>query len=403
MSPISLHHRLALISFATLALAVGCSGDGEMGSTSSSSTGSGAAGGGQSSSAVTGSTSTGTSAGGGGQGGSSTGSGPTPCGSTFCAVDETCAGTVCHYPCTGVSVPGDYANVSAAVEALEPVGGTICVGSGTWSDPVGAAPKADMQIIGSASDAIIAAPMSLSPVQGAHLRMAHLEIRGEVFVGTYSAAGLEGDVTIDACTIASTKAGDYAVTAIASFQGKKLLIDRCDLSSVGGLGAVELGVTLTGSSYDVTIQNSYVHGSIEGIRLVNISNAPNLITLVNDTFAANGTALHLLAPLGSALTLRYENDVFTGSTTAIDLTSQPATVVQHANNALFGNTTNYATSAVPGPGYVTSDPLLDAETPPAPGVGSPLVGAAKAASAPVTDFWGTARNGSPDIGAVEGP
>lgn len=396
----------ALTSLAIAVLgAGGCSDDGSTTSTSSSTSTSvtvtGTGGASQGSGGATNVGGAGSSVGGAGQGGGSAG-GPTPCGSTFCAVDETCVSGACTYPCTGANVPGDYASVSAAVEALETVGGTICVGAGTWSDPIGAAPSANMEIVGTSSDAVITGPVTLGPVQGAKLRLAHLRVEEEVFVGTYSAAGLEGDVTIEACTISSPD-GEWAIQTIASFQGKKVLIDRCDLSTGGSSGALNVGVTLTGGTHDVTVRNSYIHDSLLGVWLVNLSNAANVVTFVNDTFVDDGTAIRLSAPAGSLLTLRYANDVFTGSTTALELFTQPGTTVLHSANALFGNTTNYAGSAVAGAGYVTTDLMLDGMSPPAPLAGSPLVGAADAAPSPSADFWGATRDASPDIGAVEAP
>jgi hypothetical protein len=72
------------------------------------------------------------------------------------------------------------------------------------------------------------------------------------------------------------------------------------------------------------------------------------------------------------------------------------------NNALWGNTTNYDGGAIDGPGYVKQDCAISG-TPPAPGAGSPCLGAGDATSAPDHDYFGHARTAPVDIGAVEVP
>lgn len=50
--------------------------------------------------------------------------------------------------------------------------------------------------------------------------------------------------------------------------------------------------------HDVTIQSSYIHDSLIGVWLVNISSATNPVTLVDNTFIEDATALlirHLVA------------------------------------------------------------------------------------------------------------
>ena len=73
------------------------------------------------------------------------------------------------------------------------------------------------------------------------------------------------------------------------------------------------------------------------------------------------------------------------------------------DNALSGNTTNYAGSAAPGAGYVTGSLNLTSTTPPGPAAGSPLIGAGDTALVTPHDFFGKPRNGRADIGAVQGP
>ncbi|MEO8878292.1 MAG: choice-of-anchor Q domain-containing protein, partial [Polyangiaceae bacterium] len=66
------------------------------------------------------------------------------------------------------------------------------------------------------------------------------------------------------------------------------------------------------------------------------------------------------------------------------------------------NANNYAGSAVDGAGYVKADVKLDTtQNPPGLSAGSPARGVADVAMSPATDFWGVARPGTPDIGAVQ--
>src|SRR5262245_21771020 len=124
--PLSAILAFGLLSFV---IASGCSDDGENGTgtdgdatSTGTNTGSGGSGRTATGTGTTTSSTGGMGPGAGGSGGgTTTGGGPTPCGSTFCDADETCVDGACTYRCNGVNVPGDYASVAAAVDALEPV------------------------------------------------------------------------------------------------------------------------------------------------------------------------------------------------------------------------------------------------------------------------------------------
>ena len=69
---------------------------------------------------------------------------------------------------------------------------------------------------------------------------------------------------------------------------------------------------------------------------------------------------------------------------------------------LFANATSYAGTAADGPAYLEVDPMLDATTtPPSLALGSPARGAGSLSHAPALDFWGNARGGHADLGAVQ--
>src|SRR5512139_822524 len=61
---------------------------------------------------------------------------PVTCGGSICAAGQTCNAGNCTFGCAGASVPGDYATLQTAVDALAAVGqdATICIGNATLTE-----------------------------------------------------------------------------------------------------------------------------------------------------------------------------------------------------------------------------------------------------------------------------
>jgi hypothetical protein len=323
-------------------------------------------------------------------GGSDTDGGSVSCGGTTCYVGQTCVAGACAFTsCDGVKVPGDYATIQAAVSAfMANTGtGTICLGAQTYDETVaisGATVAITIQGLSASQTSV--AQLSLSFGASVIVRGARI---GEVYFGDAASASLS-----------------YA--SLGSFitnGGGSLSLDGVDVSP--GAGATAITTTQgTGETFTLSVQNSYLHDAENGIAMTTGEDPGNTtLTLINNTFAhISGTAVS--TPAGCVDTevcpdpaVTYFNDLFVDNGVAVNLGINNTT--SFGDNAFFGNTTNYAGTAVPGTGYVTTDPLLDTATPPGLLAGSPCRGAADPTHAPALDFWGHSRGVTPDIGAVQ--
>ncbi|MDC3980525.1 hypothetical protein [Polyangium jinanense] len=338
---------------------------------------------------------------GGGQGGEGGGQGGA-CPDPTCRADQACVAGECEFTCDGVSVPGDYATIQSAVSALEQLGGTICVKPGTYTEDVTIdnLHTSLLTIRGAAADKVT--------LQG-HVKVgAGLTPDGEglVFEGITVTDGLRvtayPPVVIRACTLQGMTTPGLDIVIVQSAVHETVTVDGCDISSAqqGALRVQSDGTTGMGVVAKVT--NSYLHDSAIGAEIVATTCCSNSgkvtrVSLTNNTITNNGTGINTYFFL-QTLELGYFNNLIRGNDVGVDLYA--GTAATFGNNALSGNTTNYAGSAVPGPGYVTADPLLTASVPPAPGEGSPLLDKADPAKAPPLDFWAKPRT-NPDIGAVE--
>jgi len=99
-------------------------------------------------------------------------------------------------------------------------------------------------------------------------------------------------------------------------------------------------------------------------------------------------------------TIAYVNNIISNSTMVGVTVGTGLTGVTHSNNALFGNTTNFAGAAVEGSGYVKSDCQIEITT--QTKTGSPCRGVCKTDGASAVDFWNAARGSKIDLGAVQG-
>lgn len=326
---------------------------------------------------------------------------PIPCGQTFCRVDQTCNAGKCAFSCTGSTVPGDYATVQNAVDALAATGkdATICLDEHTYTeaqiiikDP--GAHKKSLTIIG--------------------LSMDRSKIAGDVYVlnqGGFGAVTFQGVHLAGGATSTALQLGDNPTTKVSllacrlsgqtgvtSYDGE-LLVDGCDIAVGKGYGVESFN---NGSlPAKVTVQNSYIHGCGAGVSAGTMGGNVNMdFRFLDDTVVGCGDGLSL--SVDTSMTALYANSIFTGETVGVRRTGA-GTQVTHGHNALWGNVSNYV-GAADGPGYVKADCLLDT-TGPAPALkpGSPCLGAGDPSVAPATDFYGVPRGAKADIGAVQSP
>jgi hypothetical protein len=325
------------------------------------------------------------------------------CGGQPCYTGQSCVSSACTFNgCTGSQVPGDYATVQGAVNALSAQGGTICLGAKSFSENV---------------TVNVAAGKSLT-FQGASPTTTTVESLYSTSAGTVTVKGIGfGYVRADGSGTASVfHASDCKIAAPTQVEGVYLYsadnmfltatLDGLDVSSSSGAAVYLYAGTGSYSStaMTVTLTNSYLHDSNVGAQASTYAaynNEPANLTfnVMNNTFVNDQTALELSAgPTGFSAS--YFNNVFTKN--ALAITTNQTTTSGFGDNALFGNTTNYGNYAVDGTGYVKSDPKLDTSaTPPALLAGSPCLRAANTKYAPAGDFWGDARGAHPDIGAVQ--
>jgi hypothetical protein len=365
---------------------------------------------------------------GGGDGGDPP-AGLLPCGTVFCREDATCVSGACELPaCVGYHVPGDYATVQAAATAIGPAGGTICVGAGTFAEDVfvnGQSPvvvqgvsaaKTTVRSLYLASSVTVkglstSAPSTISP--GLDVTLSNVRLATEtgtaLVVGANGGGAVGKRIRILASQIAGASGGIRFENAYD--KNELFTIDRCDVSSPQGpaIWMNELTSSIANSPVRLSVENSWIHDSREGLLFTaprgctscpypNTSTS-DAISLVNDTFTSNGTAVRAATERPGTPTLRIHNSLFSKSTLAISVSN--GIDAQASHNLLFGNATNYE-GIVDGPSTIKADPKLDGATPPRPGPGSAARGAADLARAPARDYWGRARGATADIGAVEG-
>ena len=331
------------------------------------------------------------------------GPGATPivCGQTVCRIDQTCTAGKCTFPCTGYTVPGDYATVQAAIDGLAAAGNdaTICLGEKTYAegylyvrDP--AKHGKALRIVGPSMDrAKITAygywlgGWSSLTMQGVHLDGTTADALKADF-GTSP-----GKISL----VASRFSGQSGVEVSDNYgQTGELFVDGCDFP-VGGGYAVQ-AFTISASNFKVTVQNSVMRGCGCAANAGATAQGTLDFRFVDNTVVGCGMGLWLEE--AGNLTGHYANSIFTGANAVAIRRDNAGTKVTHANNALWANAANYQGTA-DGAGYVKTDCLLDQAGPaPTLELGSPCRGAGDLASAPALDFFAVPRGSPADIGAT---
>ncbi|CAN5922825.1 hypothetical protein BH11MYX4_BH11MYX4_13000 [soil metagenome] len=339
---------------------------------------------------------------GGGEGGGDGGlGGPRiPCGPTFCRSDAKCVSNACTYDCTGTKVPGDYATITSAVTALAATAAdvTICLGA------IQAGESVSISDVGAHNKKLtIIATAPLQTTLGSVSVSSGFSDVTLIGFGTSSTLNVTGaaKVTLRALKLSSVSGAALQIRGSSATTPSTITVDACDIgsSSTSGYG-VYVDSSLT-SPLDVAVTNSYIHGGSYGVYQYGTSTSLAL-KITNNTIDKAQYGLNLGGSGTSAIS--YVNNIISNSTMVGVTVGTGLTAVTHSNNALFGNMTNYAGSAVEGTGYVKSDCQLDMSTGvPQTKAGSPCRGVGKADGAPGTDFWNASRGSKIDLGAVQGP
>jgi len=332
--------------------------------------------------------------------------------------------------------------VQAACDAIGPVGGTICLAGQTFTESVTCTLHHPVTLRGVPGSTQIVggvriyayADLSVSGIAfdggtGAALVVDHvasqLSIADSTFTSAMTNASYEsgslvvtvgnGNCTtsIARVTVANTGTGDALRVYNASQGGSEAVaIDRAILSGVRtGTGSALSYFVYDGggtsSTAQITVTNSWLHDAHAGFGISGTGTTRlhvYSVLLENDTITSNDTGILHTDTIWSdptSATLGYYNAIVDGNATGVELDGVEQPMATSGNNLYFGNTTNFAGSAVDGTGDVKADPLLTTATPPGLGAGSPAIGTGDAAHAPDHDFYGTARGASIDIGAVQ--
>jgi hypothetical protein len=321
---------------------------------------------------------------------------PVTCGGNICVAGQTCNAGTCTFGCVGATVPGDYATLQTAVDALAAAGqdATICVGNATLTetnvfirDQMNHGKS--LQIIGESVDKstingelYVQAGWNKVTIKGVHVSVAtnRTAVRSSLGVGgklTIAAAKLTGQTGLDI-------SGAHDV-----------LVDGTDLTTSGGYG---VSAYLSSGQANVRIENSYFRGTGYSVRGSTYSGGGTLqLQFVGNTVVGPSVGIDLQANT----TALIANSIFTGTTSYAMTWTNTTTVMRH-HNALWGNETNYGGLASDGANYLKVDCMLDmAPRIPTLRAGSPCRDAGDATVSSNHDFHGTARGTVPDLGAVE--
>ena len=352
------------------------------------------------------------------------------CGSVHCREGASCVSGACELVgCVGVTVPGDYATVHAAASALQAAGGTICIGAGTFREDVSVVTGSTaINIQGVSPEKTTVRSFALQGIVTVRGLATTATVQADVYSATVSnvrftsSTGYALEVTTNGITIkASTVAGQHGGIHIRNANHTlddlatiATTLDGCDISG-GTESAIELdepSSSTVNPPVTLAVTNSWIHDSKVGLFFSGDDGCPGMpcpnkgssvsdaISIVNDTFTGNATAVLATTVRDGPQTLGYFNTLIVNNAFGVSVNGLVTQV--NGNNLLFGNTTNYL-GATDGPGYVKNDAHLDSASPPNPALGSPARGAADVARAPATDYWGRPRGSKPDIGALQNP
>jgi len=309
------------------------------------------------------------------------------CGGTFCRADQACNMGRCEFACTGTQVPGDYATLANAVSALSPNGGTICLKAQTYSESV--------SVTGTAGKTLTIVGVNANDTK----------VTG-ITVGTgFDAVTIRG-IGSQITAQGRSKLEAIAVAGMVYVQANGPQETRIEGANLGGTPTALQSYGLYiypqsgGGSPKVTVQNTYFHDNTRGIYMYGNYGVAD-VSVLNCTFANNTDGIVAVSSTYPPV-LTYSNNIFVNQRSFALNLAGPIPQLVHENNLLFGNANNYSGIAADGADYLKADPNLDNAVPPEPRTGSPARKSSLTSRAPATDFYGVARAGGADRGAVQG-
>ena len=320
---------------------------------------------------------------------------PVTCGGSVCRADQTCSTGVCTFGCVGSHVPGDYATIQGAIDALAATGtdSTICLAATQYAESTiyvrdSASHHKALKIIGESmarttinAEVHVQAGWASVLIQGVHISVPN----------TRTALYSQGpDLTVK---LVGTKLS--GLTGIDAYQRQDLSLDGCEIAADGGYG-LSMFANVSGP-LTARVENSYFHG---GYAVKSSTNGYAIdLALINNTVKDAEVGVDL----SGATTAVVANNIFTGATSYAMQWLAPAMITRE-NNALWNNVTNYGGLASDGAGYLKTDCLLETSgRVPTLRAGSPCLAAGDGAVGSTHDFYGAPRGASPDLGAVEAP
>lgn len=301
-------------------------------------------------------------------------------------------------PSCNTEVPRDHASLAAAVEAMAPTGGTICVHAGGDDvEVVGTLEGTELTIVGMDPTFELQAPVWLM-LQGGSVTIRQLRMY-DLHVGAtrYSRMTLLDSIVYQTLEV---QWSGVLIDGVPADAEATVVIERNDLASVF--------VTPGDAEMVLGFRNNYVHDSLHGLHLGAPRSAGSATyEVANNTFVRTLYGLYVDNDGARDLSLHHHNNVFVDNDTAIALkgrVTDPSVTLTGSHNAFWGNEDDYINGVSPGTHAIFGDLLLDLDTwAPTPRPGSPLIDAAAPGSSPAYDFHGRRRGDPPDIGAVEVP
>ena len=270
-----------------------------------------------------------------------------------------------NFPCEGVRVPGDYADLKAAVVAMGSRDTTICLAAGHFPAFV-----FDIQTMG-------------------HLKIVGQGPESTVFddmVVQY----VEGSVSFQQIGFDGLQVGEF----IKTFNLDRALVKGKVILGLSGFSSEFATISITNSVFSGASGITVSHNGRGG------GNRDNgKVTIANNLFQGNDVALKVDTSVEQNVVL-YVNNLFVANHLALDLGATPDSASGH--NGFEFNTTNFAGEAAPQAGDLRDDLALELSASPARlsslsrarGTGNKTV-------APAYDYFGNPRGSVVDLGPVQ--
>ena len=322
--------------------------------------------------------------------------------------DQTCTGVdypTFSCPSGAYTVPGSYASLSAASNALGNGSSvqTICLSAGTHSG--NATLYGNLRIVGEAAQTTtISGHLTVrTSVNNATIDIQGVTITNGVEVHDDSSAVF--DLTIEDSIIEVVN--QYGVHVDRDGYGTpNTTIERCVVYGDSPDAAIyfyDYGYNTTDRVY-WTVTDSYITGGQWGIRTAvttSSTRSPDqTFSFTGNTIEDASYGIFAVGRGSSSTTFRIYNNIIANNSRGFSYNGRGN--MNNDYNLYWGNTsTNFYNSATGGSNRVTTDPGLSSDTPPVPSSTGGAAGAGTTSYANTTDYWTNPRSSPPSIGAVE--